>query len=199
MSPGSDAGGGFSEFCSCAALVSCCGCVPVKLQSELPWSPLGVGSVVRTWFGAVVSGAEHKMKTAEEAATLADDYVLTHRGDYRAQDCGKYQSVGKHRTDKSVCSRAQRDQKNISHYFCRGRGHWKAECPVKSNAEGGQVEPVALTAPVVGSGRCKVESAVNYDSFSGGCSATCTVCGQEAESGPKQTVVIPESLISFSQ
>ncbi|XP_035806767.2 uncharacterized protein LOC118470711 [Amphiprion ocellaris] len=111
--------------------------------------------------------SEHKVRTAEEAAALADDYVLTHHGDYdyRAPESGKS------RMDRSVQNQTQGDQKNICHY-CRGRGHWKAECPLKGHSESGQVEPVALAAPGrrltsvlstgVSSRRVKGESAGDY-------------------------------------
>lgn len=36
--------------------------------------------------------SEHKVKTAVEAAVLADEYVLTHRSDFQAPESGVYHS-----------------------------------------------------------------------------------------------------------
>lgn len=38
--------------------------------------------------------SEHKVKTAAEAAVLADEYVLTHRSDFQAPESGVYHSSG---------------------------------------------------------------------------------------------------------
>ncbi|XP_050923269.1 uncharacterized protein LOC127139346, partial [Lates calcarifer] len=114
--------------------------------------------------------AEHKVKTAAEAAALADEYVLTHRVDHehRARDefgfrgdGNRFRPVGKrweetagprHTTpEKAVCSQGYYDAGKRCNY-CKGRGHWKNECPAKAGSKGGfsnaKVKPVALAAPV---------------------------------------------------
>ena len=90
------------------------------------------------------------MKTANEAATLADEYVLTHRSDrecrtredarYRG-DGSKFRLAGKRweggaspslgRSERATWGQMQLDPNESCHY-CKGSGHWKAECPVKA-------------------------------------------------------------------
>ena len=142
---------------------------------------------------------ERKVKTATEAAALADEYVLTHRGysEYRApDDTGSrgdernFRTAGKrwqeasnprsYKPESSPRSQLQFDPNTVCNY-CKGRGHWKAECPVKSGAKGGSgcghVRPVALTAPV----RTLSPRGVNSD-----CAILCCVdapCEQVKPSG----------------
>lgn len=88
--------------------------------------------------------SEHKVKTAAEAAVLADEYVLTHGGDFRAPESGMYRGPSKWeekrppRHGKSEYTTRGQFQSDFSKVcnFCKGRGHWKAECP-KANARRG--------------------------------------------------------------
>ncbi len=106
--------------------------------------------------------SEHKVKTAAEAATLADEYVLTHRGDrdFRVQEGGgMYRASGRWeekshvhigKSERVTRSQTQLDFSKICN-FCKGRGHWKADCP-KANARrgnsGGQVNSAACAVSV---------------------------------------------------
>lgn len=160
---------------------------------------------------------EHKVKTAEQAATLADDNVLTHHGgsNFRAQIAGKYHGTVKNRMDRSGWSQAQVAQTKICPY-CSSMGHCKADCPVGNYSKVGPVERVALAAPGrrltgvspgVSTPTINWESTVNHDSFPGGSAVTQIVGGREAGSGPKWggsegsqsfTVVMAGSLLSVS-
>jgi len=88
--------------------------------------------------------SEHKVKTAAKAAVLADEYVLTHRRDIRAPEGGMYRAPSKWeekrppRHGKSEYTARGQFQADLSKVcnFCKGRGHWKAECP-KTNARRG--------------------------------------------------------------
>uniref|UniRef100_A0A4W6FVS0 Gypsy retrotransposon integrase-like protein 1 n=1 Tax=Lates calcarifer TaxID=8187 RepID=A0A4W6FVS0_LATCA len=112
--------------------------------------------------------AEHKVKTAAEAAALADEYVLTHRVDHehRARDefgfrgdGNRFRPVGKrweetagprHTTpEKAVRSQGYYDAGKRCNY-CKGRGHWKNECPAKAGSKGGPVEsPGSISSRVI--------------------------------------------------
>nr|XP_046229617.1 uncharacterized protein LOC124050808 isoform X1 [Scatophagus argus] len=93
--------------------------------------------------------SEHKVKTATEAAALADEYVLTHRGDRVSRisegggmrrNPGRWEERPPQRPGKfEHAPRGQMcfDSSKICN-FCRGRGHWKADCP-KVNAKRGVV------------------------------------------------------------
>ena len=84
---------------------------------------------------------EHKVKTASEAATLADEYVLTHRDDtYYWGESGRFRPASKWwdegagprygRPERAARSQVQFDPGNVCNYC---GGHWKDECPVTSN------------------------------------------------------------------
>ncbi|XP_034567353.1 uncharacterized protein LOC117832370 [Notolabrus celidotus] len=91
--------------------------------------------------------SERKVSTAAEAAALADEYVLTHRGDrdFRGQvHGGRYYVPGRWgeenharfgKPERDNRGQSQLDSSTVCH-FCKGRGHWKAECP-KANAKRG--------------------------------------------------------------
>lgn len=75
--------------------------------------------------------SEHKIESPEAAALLADDFVLTHKNtaaDWRTREVaanrvtyagsqGGYFSSGKFDSSK-ICN------------YCRGKGHWKGDCPI---------------------------------------------------------------------
>ncbi|XP_044000295.1 uncharacterized protein LOC122847010 [Gambusia affinis] len=103
---------------------------------------------------------EHNVKTAAEAAKLADEYVLLHRGGrgYQTGNDFGYRSgsqsfVGGHAKEEGVGpdlnSRSERvsgghvylDPTDVCHY-CKARGHWKRECPKR----GAQVKSAAFAA-----------------------------------------------------
>ena len=91
------------------------------------------------------------MKTAAEAAVLADECVLTHRSNFRAP---VYHAPGKWEEKRPPCH-GKSDYTAQGHFqsdkvcnFCKERGHWKAECP-KANARRGNSGVCAVSvAPV---------------------------------------------------
>ncbi len=86
---------------------------------------------------------EQKADTAAKAAALADDYVLTHRSSFEFR---KRDEVFEDKID-----RIPRNSSLICNY-CRGKGHWKSECPVltaKSKGGKARVKPAVLVAPVL--------------------------------------------------
>lgn len=85
---------------------------------------------------------EHKVKTAAEAAVLADEYVLTHRGRmdharhyYRRDESrpnrfnGGLSSPTGSRQDLFNVKRSEADSESRCRY-CAASGHWKRDCPV---------------------------------------------------------------------
>ncbi len=103
---------------------------------------------------------EQKVKTAMEAAALADDYVLTHRrnfGDGHARNSSFAESVDVCFTHPSAYpARAEARDRGIRNSdkvcnFCHKKGHWKADCyALKSKSK----QPV-----VQGKGACLAVSA----------------------------------------
>jgi len=72
---------------------------------------------------------EQKVKTAAEAAVLADEFVLIHKNsvyqrDYHFEHQDRPKSLkAEYRPNRNV------DPNSICRY-CLERGHWKKECPV---------------------------------------------------------------------
>ena len=95
--------------------------------------------------------SEHKVKTAAEAAVLADEYVLTHRSDFRApvyHAPGRWEEKRSPRYGESDYTTRGHFQSDKVCNFCKERGHWKAECP-KANARRGNSGVCAVSvAPV---------------------------------------------------
>lgn len=75
--------------------------------------------------------SEHKVKTAAEAAVLSDEYVLTHRSDFRPPEPGVCRGPGQWeekrppRHGKSEYTTRGHFQSDFSRVcnFCKGRGH----------------------------------------------------------------------------
>lgn len=101
--------------------------------------------------------SEHKVKTVTEAAALAYEYVLVHQSEceFRTRDNGGesrlLRTVSKweekyHSPSKSVRPMrgfAPLDSGKVCNY-CKGRGHWKGDCPKRGRAkELAQVKPAA--------------------------------------------------------
>ncbi|XP_039504978.1 uncharacterized protein LOC120460978 [Pimephales promelas] len=89
---------------------------------------------------------EQKAETTAKAAELADDYILTHKSSFEFR---KRDDSFEDRLDHMP-----RDSSLICNY-CRGKGHWKNECPVlKSKSKGGKglcVKPAGFVAPLLNS------------------------------------------------
>ena len=110
--------------------------------------------------------SEHKVKTAAEAAALVDEYVLTHRvRSYRSNDVRAVNSAGSQSPGgfwdsgssprqggpfRSVQGSQPFELNDICNY-CKQRGHWKADCPLRRAARQtglGRVHPNALVVPL---------------------------------------------------
>ncbi len=87
---------------------------------------------------------KQKADTAAKAAALADDYVLMHKSSFEFR---KRDEVFE---DKIDC--IPRNSSLICNY-CRGKGHWKSECPaLTAKSKGGKaprVKPAILVAPML--------------------------------------------------
>ena len=106
--------------------------------------------------------SEQKARNAADAAALADDFVLTHRGDFKAGG-GNYvaasESHGRCNKPLPVDSRtntnSSRDDPEKVCNYCHKPGHWKKDCfmlnsPGAKNFNAGHWQPegVATAAPV---------------------------------------------------
>lgn len=87
---------------------------------------------------------KQKADTPAKAAELADDYILTHKSsfEFRKRDEMFEDKVDRIPSNSSlICN------------YCRGKGHWKNECPVlKAKSKGGKaprVKQAVLVAPVL--------------------------------------------------
>ncbi|XP_034069417.1 uncharacterized protein LOC117544479 [Gymnodraco acuticeps] len=106
--------------------------------------------------------SEHAVRTAAEAAALAEDYVLTHVGGGAAiqgSHGGNSSGVGawpgrpvRPAGQDSGYVRGAREPDNVCHY-CHERGHWRKDCNAfraKAEQEGtsGSPRPAMFVAPV---------------------------------------------------
>lgn len=100
---------------------------------------------------------ERGVTTVSEAATIADEYVLSHKGKSRRNypaDFGTARPVNNSKFTRFESTRPNRFSKfsgsdQLCNY-CHERGHWKTECPVLRNRGGHfgakNVKPAAFTA-----------------------------------------------------
>uniref|UniRef100_A0AAQ4QC33 Gypsy retrotransposon integrase-like protein 1 n=1 Tax=Gasterosteus aculeatus aculeatus TaxID=481459 RepID=A0AAQ4QC33_GASAC len=120
--------------------------------------------------------SERKVRTAGEAAALADDYFLTHKGsgvDVRthALSAGNVAPAGGMFFSRASGGGLPREQR-VDHgvrdsecHFCHRYGHWKRDCvafKLRNRQDVTCVKPVALAAPIsnVLSDQSRVESPV---------------------------------------
>ena len=99
--------------------------------------------------------SERNAKMLTEAATIADEYALTHK--LRVTDTETFLghqkgSSSEFQPFKPGNSGSKLDPSRVCNY-CLGKGHWKAERPVLKSKQKSQqgyrhVKPVALSAPV---------------------------------------------------
>ncbi|KAL0150446.1 hypothetical protein M9458_054263 [Cirrhinus mrigala] len=71
---------------------------------------------------------EQKVKTAAEAAVLADEFVLIHKNSSGYQKERNYDNLD--RSMSNVVCRPKKVDPNSSCRYCLEKGHWKKECPV---------------------------------------------------------------------
>uniref|UniRef100_A0A8C1RHP2 Gypsy retrotransposon integrase-like protein 1 n=1 Tax=Cyprinus carpio TaxID=7962 RepID=A0A8C1RHP2_CYPCA len=104
---------------------------------------------------------ERKVKTAADAAVLSDEYVLTHRQNFKEYNPGRgyrEQRIGRF-SERSVFSNTATSQSGAREQFrgkadpdacryCLEKGHWKNECPALKEkgqrSKPGASRPVAL-------------------------------------------------------
>lgn len=104
---------------------------------------------------------ERKVKTAAEAAELADEYVLIHKSQsgepvqepVRHKDTGGKSPVRFGGSSGKGARGTPGKGENLCHY-CHEPGQWKLDCPIlrarKQHAGSGRVKPAALAASVPG-------------------------------------------------
>ncbi|KAL2091618.1 hypothetical protein ACEWY4_013881 [Coilia grayii] len=125
---------------------------------------------------------EHKIKTATEAAVLADEYVLTHR--CKGREFPQYRSytAEEHRPHlfngnrnywpdgrKEVSKFAKADMENRCNY-CLESGHWKKDCPSLRNKNKKTAKFAGCAAPVHLSSGAEVSPSVSRSLVGGeGC------------------------------
>ncbi|KAI2655621.1 Erythronate-4-phosphate dehydrogenase [Labeo rohita] len=71
---------------------------------------------------------EQKVKTAAEAAVLADEFVLIHKNSIGYQKERNYDNLD--RSMSNVVCGPKKVDPNSSCRYCLEKGHWKKECPV---------------------------------------------------------------------
>ena len=91
---------------------------------------------------------EHKVTCPNEAAVLADEYVLTHKrifGERHSQD--KYQKTGYFppKLDQPLMGKGDPNMCN----YCHQKGQWKKECPlIKERMKAGHVKSAGLAITI---------------------------------------------------
>lgn len=99
---------------------------------------------------------ERGISTVSEAATVADEYILAHKGKSRRDYPTGFGTVGssnpsrfsKFESPKPSNFSKSRNYDSLCNY-CHERGHWKSECPGLRNRGGpssARVKPAAFTA-----------------------------------------------------
>ncbi|KAL3967153.1 FMS-like tyrosine kinase 1 [Sarotherodon galilaeus] len=101
--------------------------------------------------------AEREVKTVSDAAKLADEYVLAHKGQFGKNTFSVGAPARVLGQTKFMSSDPAKGYGGVKPSklgqacnYCHGDGHWKAECPLlrsKLARTGKQVKPVALTIP----------------------------------------------------
>ena len=128
---------------------------------------------------------EHKVKTAAEAAVLADEFNLTHRGTHneyvprrpsspREERGTSRLNSGPSGTRQTPSNRSEWDVEKC--HYCLKSGHWKRECPLLEGREDkgpnphkwDSVKGVGCAAPVRQSFRTEKSVQVNFTVPAGG-------------------------------
>lgn len=126
----------FEELCDAMVLEQFKNCIPPEVATHI---------------------AERGVKTAPEAATLADEYVLAHAGKLGKNSFQANAKVTNHTAKMSPFepSKFNRGPRfgglGLVCNYCHEKGHWKSDCPVlksKSRTVGKYTKPVALSVPV---------------------------------------------------
>ncbi|KAL2095743.1 hypothetical protein ACEWY4_007891 [Coilia grayii] len=125
---------------------------------------------------------ERKVKTAAEAAVLADEFVLIHKGKFGNDDGVSFGSRGP-RFHRPYISRQVAYPTVIGDdqcRYCNERGHWKKECPLLQGKGRGRTAPAkpvgaASSKPVRAVSATGVEDASKFEEM-----LTSSVCSVSA-------------------
>ncbi|KAL2102368.1 hypothetical protein ACEWY4_001536 [Coilia grayii] len=118
---------------------------------------------------------ERKVKTAAEAAVLADEFVLTHKTNFRGDASTPINSRGESRFSrfKESVYRGGEDRCR----YCNERGHWKRECPVLHGKGRGRPAPAKSVCAASSGGSTPVRGASGVASV---CRASARLSGGES-------------------
>lgn len=97
---------------------------------------------------------EHKFQSPEEAASLADNYVLTHKSTAAVWQTREEAGLAHftNNTSQSGHTFSRKFDQSKTCNYCRGKGHWKADCLIlkskNKRVETGKFKPAAMANSV---------------------------------------------------
>ncbi|KAK0144238.1 Pro-Pol polyprotein [Merluccius polli] len=98
--------------------------------------------------------SEHKAKTPEQAASLADDFTLTHKSSFRSFSSAPMMNSeqGAYKTFARSSMTTPKTDSGLVCNYCRNTGHWKVDCPALNRSPQRSrytyTKPNALATPV---------------------------------------------------
>ncbi|KAK0150475.1 hypothetical protein N1851_008430 [Merluccius polli] len=98
--------------------------------------------------------SEHKVKTPEQAASLADDFTLTHKSSFCSFSSAPMMNSeqGAYKTFARSSMMTPKTDSGLVCNYCRNTGHWKVDCPALNRSPQRSrytyTKPNALATPV---------------------------------------------------
>lgn len=141
----------YEELCDLVVLEQLIDCVPPEVATHI---------------------IERGKASVSEAAAMADEYVLAHKGKHRRQTCSDFSTAKPGSPSKFTRfapnrpGRFSKSSSDQSCNYCHEQGHWRNECPVLRNKSGHfsakNVKPVVFTASA---SRGKSSVAAGFEAF----------------------------------